>query len=604
MLTEIRETRRELARLNADLGRLGTSGAQSGRTFGQKFKTAALTGVKEMAKGAASALGAHLASKLFSSGEKSGRSYGRGFKKSAKKEIDTLSSNPAASGMKLNLGGMGLIGAGVLSAAIASQLRAGLSKAFEAERLTISFNALSLDGAGGSRIFESLRADALRTGQDIESMAGSLQRFLGLGFAEEEALKLNDALLDIAGGLGLSNAEAAGLGGALAQVKAKGVASMEELRQQIAEKGIPVMAVLAEKLGITEAAVISMVSAGKLGADVVVDAFMNMEGAFEKYRGGADRAANTTGGLFQRMLRHAEDLKMKFAEGLLPELKLTFLDAIGAMERLKAGAILFGKTIGEVFGTIRAAIKGLSLLEMFQLAALTYRKAMDDAFVAIQRNVIGLLEMMKSDEFGRGLERAALTFKAIMLAVMYEVANALEEVMPDTIKGRQAKLAIGGAKNQFMIRSNIAMADLDHVAAPSGEKLLEIFKKAKADARILSTFTPDQQASMADLEAKIKRQREADKQAAAERDAALAAPAAAGTRQTAAAAPVTPPGGILAGGLANALSRISGGASTLLMSRQLETMQSTLTATQKNVTATEKVGTEVAALRREMAYFS
>jgi hypothetical protein len=55
-------------------------------------------------------------------------------------------------------------------------------------------------------------------------------------------------------------------------------------------------------------------------------------------------------------------------------------------------------------------------------------------------------------------------------------------------------------------------------------------------------------------------------------------------------------GGLLAGGLANAISRISGGASTLLMTRQLDVLREVKTATNKTAAAAEKTVAAVNAL--------
>jgi tape measure domain-containing protein len=539
--------------------------------------------------------------KFLERGQAGGKSFGRGFRKAAKKEIDDISRNPGAAGMKMNLGAMPIIGAGLLAAGIASQVSASLQKAFEQERLTISFNALSADGGGGSRIFENLREDALRTGQEISSMAGMVQRFMGLGFAEKDALELNSSLLDIAGSLGMTAYEAAGLGAALAQVQAKGVASMEELRQQIAEKGVPVFQVLAQKLGVTEAAVISMVSAGKVGADVVIEAFQNLEGPLERFRGGADRLASSAGGMFERVKREAEDLKMIFGAAILPELKLLLSDVILALKGMKDDASAFGKAMGNVLGNIRAAVKSLGLIEMMHYAALTYKKTMAEAFVFIQKAGYATVKMFGGEEFGKGLERAALTFKAIMLAAASEILEAMAagaESLPGGKNNRvfnafknAAHLARGNSMVASALSEAVEPADLKKITS----KWKEDFKGAPA----VYNFTKGQQAELDRMDAAVAKFRKNEKPGIKPEEPL---PPSASTTTTAAAA--MQPGGLLAGGLANALSRISGGASTLLMTRQLDAMQSTATAVQQNVTATQNVSKAVDRLTQKISVFS
>jgi tape measure domain-containing protein len=596
MLSEIRETRRELARLNSDLAKLGSEGANKGKTFGQKFKNAALTGIKEMAKGAAAEVGVKLVQKFFSTGESGGKSYGRGFKKAAKKELDTLSANPAAAGMKgLNVGALPVIGAGILAAAIASQVGAALQPALEKERLQISFNALSADGVGGSRIFEALRSDAMRTGQEIESMASTVQRFLGLGFAEEDALKLQDSLLDIAGALGMTTTESALLGSALAQVKAKGVASMEELRQQIAEKGVPVFQVLAEKIGVSEAAIIDMVSTGKLGADTVIEAFMNLEGPLERFRGGADRLAASAGGLFERMARQGEDLKRAFGEALIPELKLVLTDSIGLIERMKAGAAEFGKIFADGIGWVATALDELSLFEMLRYAAAAFREGMWQAFDLTQKGAYALVKTLAGDEFENAMTRGALAFKAIMLAVMKEIAGAMKMIMPDNYVGRKMRGFFGNAEASLEGGATAASDAFVSLPRTDWQKVADSIKENFKNAPSAMEFSGYQNQTLDEFNAKMKAGR-------ARRQQRITAAGAAETptQRTggSSAAITTAPqmGGLLAGGLANAISRISGGASTLLMTRQLDVLREVKTATNKTAAAAEKTVAAVNAL--------
>lgn len=600
MLAEIRETRRELARLNADFAKMGNTGATTGKTFGKKFKEAAITGVKEMAKGALFALGENLMGKFLERGKKGGHNFGKGFKKAAQKEMDDLGKNPGASGLKMNLAALPIIGAGLLAATIAGQMSGSLQKAFERERLTISFNALSADGGGGSRIFEDLRQDALRTGQEIASMAGMVQRFMGLGFAEKDALKLNDSLLDIAGSLGMSASEAAGLGSALAQVKAKGVASMEELRQQIAEKGVPVFQVLAAKLGITEAAVISMVSAGKLGADVVIEAFQNLEGPLDRFRGGADRMASSAGGMFERIQRHAEDLKLAFGEGMLPELSVFFDTMLANMGKLREAAAAFGAALGDALGWVSAAIGELELVEMLHYAALTYKKGMDEAFMLAQRHAIALVSVLSGDEFSRALARAALDFKSLMFAILSDLSAGMAALMPDNFLGRKAKAGLMGAAVGFADQARGARAQRDEIKPADFFKLKAEYEKALKEAEVLSTFDGKKWAS---INERINKRKVANR---AEFESKKPASSAGGgtTSSTAGGMAMAAPGGLLAGGLANAISRISGGPSTLLMTRQLDAMKAIQTSTASNVAATNKVASAVDRLTQKISVFS
>jgi tape measure domain-containing protein len=205
------------------------------------------------------------------------------------------------SGLASAASSVGAFGATIVAAGAAmgtALIGGSVAAASSVEKLEVAFTALLGTGEQASEMMGYLRDRSLATGASVEGMAGSMQKLIANGMGADQATALNESLLDIAGTLGMSSEEANLLGSALAQVKAKGVASMEELRQQIAERGVPVFEALAAEMGVTTEAVIEMVGEGKVGADVVMKAFTNLSGPLEKFRGGAEKMADTTGGSF------------------------------------------------------------------------------------------------------------------------------------------------------------------------------------------------------------------------------------------------------------------------------------------------------------------
>lgn len=258
-------------------------------------------------------------------------------------------------GRLLSLPGVPL--AGVLSAAgamalLVTQMKAGGQLAGEMENLSIAFEALTGSGEDASKMLATLRENWLRTGVDIKQQAPSIQKFLALGFSQADALKLQNNILDIAGAIGMSASEASLLGTALAQVKAKGVVSMEELRQQIAEKGVPVFETLAAKLGVTQSALIKLVEDGKVQANSLISIFLNMEGALGKFRGGAERMGGTFLGLLSRVraaweIVRAEVMK-PINDALKPILEMSISRIEGMMEKAKEMGAGIGKAVSMV----------------------------------------------------------------------------------------------------------------------------------------------------------------------------------------------------------------------------------------------------------------
>ena len=418
-------------------------------------------------------------------------------------------------------------------------------------------------------------------------MASSIQRFMALGFAESDALELNRSLLDIAGSLGMSQSEAALLGTALAQVKAKGVASMEELRQQIAEKGVPVFDLLAQKMGVTEAEIIKMVSAGKIGADIVIEAFQNLEGPLERFRGGADRMGQTAGGLFARLKQEQRDLWRLFSEQLLPELKPFLDEQIQGMEKWKAVAKQYGQELADMIGNVRALFSELSFGEMFQLAGLMLKEALLDALNAAAKGVAALVTAFNDDRFGTAMEKAAWKFRQAMLEGIAEVFHSMAN-----LPGIGDKMAMAG----FHIQGQAYMDNRDAKKNPflrseKGPGVLELIAKAfREQPQMFGLSKKDQER----LQSLIQRvlDRRSQQQRENENRTEEKTPAKGNGDKPQQEKKAFDPSALIGGGLAGAISRISGGPGTILMNKQLQVQEGIRDAAQKTAESAKKLLTK------------
>lgn len=284
-------------------------------------------------------------------------------------------------GKMLSLPGLPLVG--ILSAAgamalLVTQLKAGGQTAGEVERLGVAFTALTGSGAGANTILTSMRENWLKTGTAISQQAPTIQKFLALEFSSGDALKLQKNILDVAGAVGMTADEANLLGTALAQVKAKGVVSMEELRQQIAEKGVPVFEALATKLGVTQAALIKMVGDGKVAASELIDIFLNMEGSLAKFKGGAERMGGTFLGLMARMQGAWSLLRAEFMTPVIDALKPILENGIARIQTLMTKAKELGEKVGNAISIVFTAFRDGSAMELFETGlAVAFEGAID-----------------------------------------------------------------------------------------------------------------------------------------------------------------------------------------------------------------------------------
>lgn len=613
---EIQAARRQLSSFRAEFARVSgwalAQGQRAGRVFGQRFRSAAMFGIRELAKGALQGIGQRIVEGWGNTGAKSGRAFARRMRQAQKAHSAAMVKSAASGfGMRLNLGAMPIVGAAALTALVVGQVRKALDNAFEQERIQISLDALSADGEGGKRIFQSIRQEALKTGIAVSSQASTIQKLMAQGMDEEAALKLNRALLDIAGGTGLATHEVALLGTALAQIKGKGVAAMEELRGQIAEKGVPVFEALRQRFGMEDVSqVFEAVSRGKISADEVLETFKNLEGPFARFIGAAERMGKTGGGMFARIKQQAMDLRRVFMENVVPEMKPMLESVISRMEALKSQAQEWGTALGNAIGTAKAALESLSLQEMMQLAGLTLKRELLAALDAARLKAVGMLQFFEDGSFERHLENAAMTFKRVMLEGALEVVDALSAFAPEN-KARSARdlmkgmlfSPLGMPKELLtQLKSPAAAALWDKINAARGslgDSIAGSVSRARPSS--LSEFLAGIDSGMSDadryemerLMQKIQMQRDATL-AARGPEAPIVAPAPVGGGGNKGA---FDPVGLLAGGLANAISRITGGGD-IILSKQLATQEGTLRASEKTAKAAERTAKAVEQLAK------
>jgi len=342
----------------------------------------------------------------------------RAFQGTARAALSSVSSAAHATmravsgiggGLKSMIPGGGMLGplVGIAGAAGAialafSQVSLGMSTASDMERMSVSLGSLTGSAAESTKIIESMRKTWVDTGVDISSQASTIQKFIALGFKSDDAIKLQKNILNVAGAVGMSSEEAKGLGTALAQVKAKGVVSMEELRQQIAEKGVPVFEALAQKMGVTQVALIKMVEDGKVPAEELISIFMNLEGQFGRFAGGAELLGKTFGGIIGRIKGAWSMLLADFAAPIMSAIKPMLLDALALIESFKATAVNAGTAIGNAILSAYALMKSG---KSFDLLKAGFVLAVTGAMDALMRGI-----------------RSAVAFLAAALPPIFEFA--------------------------------------------------------------------------------------------------------------------------------------------------------------------------------------
>ncbi|TDF32978.1 hypothetical protein EZI45_02560 [Delftia tsuruhatensis] len=140
----------------------------------------------------------------------------------------------------------------------------------DAERLRRGLNAVYKDAQLTGQQMEFLRSTAVGAGVSVSALGPAFLKYAASAQAANIPLQVSNALFEAtarsAGTLGLSGEQVNGMLEALSQMAGKGVVSMEELRQQLADRLPGAMSLVAKGLGITEASLIKLVESGQLAA--------------------------------------------------------------------------------------------------------------------------------------------------------------------------------------------------------------------------------------------------------------------------------------------------------------------------------------------------
>lgn len=256
----------------------------------------------------------------------------------------------AGTAFAVALGGMAAALAAV--GAAAALTFAAIDAAGPVQRMQVALTALTGSAKQADAIISAVRANALKTGADLQSSLESVNSYVALGFSPADAVKLDKNLADIAGSLGLTAAKAKEVAVALVQVKAQGTVAITELRDQIAEKGVPIMDELAKKLKVSQGELLKMVSAGKVQANDLIDIFLNMEGGFSKFAGGAEKAALTLPGALAKMKATWTDLLVTIGEPINDALTPFINQITERMGVLSAQGAGLGEAIAASISTV------------------------------------------------------------------------------------------------------------------------------------------------------------------------------------------------------------------------------------------------------------
>ena len=253
----------------------------------------------------------------------------------------------------------------------------GLSAYTSYERLGMSLESLAareILSAGGARsMAEALKLAEPRAGALLkwveqlaikspftqDGIASAFRRVQAYVFAEEEAQRLTQAMVDFSAGSGGSTEQMNRIALALGQVRAAGKLTGMEMRQ-LTEAGLPVTEILAKAFGVTTSELVELREKGLIPADKAIQAIVST--IENDFGGAAARQTETFAGLMSSM----EDIKdiglREFFAGTFESIRPYLVEFNDLMQEPETRAAIqelgveFGETVGTIAETARDAI--------------------------------------------------------------------------------------------------------------------------------------------------------------------------------------------------------------------------------------------------------
>ena len=204
----------------------------------------------------------------------------------------------------------GAVGAGVIGSFV--------KVAGEFEQTNIAFTTMLGSAEDAKKLLQELADFAAKTPFTITGVEQNAKQLLAMGIDVDDLLPTLKSLGDISAGL---NVPLDRLALNFGQVAIQGKLTGRELRD-FAVAGVPLVAELSKNLGVSEAAIGEMVSAGEIGFDDVEKAFQTMTGEGGKFYDLMDAQSETFLGQVSNIQDSFIKLQRTMGEVFLPTAKV------------------------------------------------------------------------------------------------------------------------------------------------------------------------------------------------------------------------------------------------------------------------------------------
>jgi len=250
------------------------------------------------------------------------------------------SAKQASGGVKTLTGSLGPL---LKALAAAAAIRFVFVKTAELETQRKSLEVLTGSLEKTNLIIQELQDFGAVTPFTSSELIEQSKRLKAFGFTTDELTDSVKRLSNIAGATG---ADLSGIATAFGQIRAKGKLQQEE-NLQLLERGVDITTELKRITGLQGEEFESAMRKGKIGADLVNQAFINLTNEGGAFFGGATAQADTLAGRFSTLVDSIENLARKIGKELAPEIKTVLNLAISAVNTISKLIDRFA-TIGEI----------------------------------------------------------------------------------------------------------------------------------------------------------------------------------------------------------------------------------------------------------------
>ena len=416
-------------------------------------------------------------------------------------------------------GGLIAVGAGLLA-------RRGLGLAADLEQTGVAFETMLGSASKAETTLNDLQKFAASTPFNLPGIQQAAKTLLAFQVTQEELLPTMRALGDVSAGTGKDLSELAVIYG---QIKSKGKLQGGELLQ-LAEAGVPIIAVLAEQMGVAQNEIADMASKGQIGFKDVEKAMQSMSAEGGAFANLMDKQSGTVGGLVSTIGDTFDAMLTQIFTALQPVTKaflnmtLGMLEYAGqAFDGISGKLVEWGTTVADWLVVLSQNFS--TFWELYQATAGFALSRVLDIFSNIWQNLPeiawGSLMVMKTGFFawityiGQTLMRLVDLFKSVfgivqdmwlniftgkgigesMKQAMSQMGSVMKEALVD--QAMDAGGMVDKVKNEFKDQ----FAGLDLMQMGENSRLLEQDIGRAADTLMNAKLKLEQERKAAEEEA-------------------------------------------------------------------------------------------------------